>query len=46
VELGPEDAALRAEMVDVLEHASLDPHGELAPDEQALRPSPSLERRR
>jgi hypothetical protein len=51
LELGPGNAALRAEMVEVLERAvvrlervSLDPRSELAPGEQTLRPSPSLER--
>jgi signal transduction histidine kinase len=50
LELGPDDAALRAEMADILErsvarleHVSLDPQSDLAADEQALRPSPSLE---
>jgi signal transduction histidine kinase len=51
LELGPEDRRLRREAAEILresvvrlEHVSLDPRSELAPDEQALQPSPSLER--
>ncbi|HTN80265.1 MAG TPA: hypothetical protein VMK16_11365 [Acidimicrobiales bacterium] len=52
LELGPENEGLRDEAADTLEQSiarlervSLDPRSELAPDEEALRPSPSLERR-
>jgi signal transduction histidine kinase len=51
LELGPENPALREQMVELLEHSvarlehvSLDPRSGLAPEEQTLRPSPSLER--
>ncbi len=50
LELGPDESELRAELVEILEGAvvrlervSLDPRGELAPDERSLRPSPSFD---
>lgn len=50
LELGPENARLRDEAADILEqsvvrleHVSLDPGSELAPDERTLSPSPLVE---